>query len=88
MDAALSKLIKDWYWNRLLPGSPRQLKSYDVANCEVAKDGKVDKTTSDNAKLLVEGKLILDEIAKTCQMNFKDAKRLKVVNLQISGKNT
>jgi hypothetical protein len=70
-----------------LPGSPRQIKSYDVANCEVAKDGKVEKTTADNAKLIIKGKVILNEIAKKCQMEFQEAKKVKVLNLQISGKN-
>jgi hypothetical protein len=67
--------------------NPIQFKSYDVSNCEVSKAGKLQKTSVDNAKLLVEGKLVLDEIAKVCGIKFKNAKNLKVVNLHISGKN-
>ncbi|KAI7857800.1 hypothetical protein BDC45DRAFT_532629 [Circinella umbellata] len=42
---------------------------------------------SPNAKLIVEGKVILDKIAQTCQMKFEDAKKitsLKAVLVQVS----
>jgi hypothetical protein len=46
------------------PNSPSLIKSFDVANCEVAKDGKAYKLSTNNAKLLIEGKMILDDITK------------------------
>lgn len=68
--------------------NPALIKAYDVANCEVAKDGKVSKTTIDNAKLLVEAKVILDQIIAISGLEFGAAKKISVVNLQISGKKT
>lgn len=63
------------------------LKQMDVANCEIAKSGIIlTKNAKDNTKLIIEGKIILDSISAKCRSKFEDAKTLRVVNLQISGK--
>ncbi|GAA5798474.1 hypothetical protein HPULCUR_003878 [Helicostylum pulchrum] len=41
------------------PAAPKSITNYDIPNCEVAKDGKAEKSSTDNGKLLVEGKMIL-----------------------------
>ncbi|KAI9473732.1 MAG: hypothetical protein EXX96DRAFT_579122 [Benjaminiella poitrasii] len=37
---------------------------------------------------MIEGKAILDSITKKCSFTFKEAKKIKIVNLQISGLKT
>ncbi|CAO3671881.1 unnamed protein product [Rhizopus stolonifer] len=65
--------------------NPALIKAYDIANCEIAKNGKASKTTTDNAKLFVEAKVILDHIVRVSGMKFDETKKLSVVNLQIAG---
>ncbi|KAG0183676.1 hypothetical protein DFQ28_001393 [Apophysomyces sp. BC1034] len=62
-------------------------KQYDVANCEFAKNGDLErKMVLDNIKVMVEAKCIMDYIAKKCCLSHKEAKKLTIVNLQGRGK--
>ncbi|ORX54935.1 hypothetical protein DM01DRAFT_1407004 [Hesseltinella vesiculosa] len=70
---------------RLIYTTPDQ-KSYDVANCEFARSGDMrKKVVTDNTKLIVEGKCILDDIAIKSKSGLDNAKKLTVVNLQVCG---
>lgn len=68
--------------------NPALIKTYDIANCEVAKNGKASKSVTHNAKVLIEAKVILDNIVRVSGMKFDETKDLSVVNLQIAGKKT
>lgn len=59
---------------------------YDVANCEFAKSGDLQrKVIVDNAKLAVEGKCIIDHLLTTSRLDEEQAKKIQVVNLQACG---
>ncbi|KAI9245520.1 hypothetical protein BDA99DRAFT_286371 [Phascolomyces articulosus] len=65
------------------------IKTYDLANCEVAKEGNIEKkNVVDHAKLMVKATVILDEISKLSRLSFKEAKKIGVINLLISGLKT
>ncbi|CAO3659630.1 unnamed protein product [Rhizopus stolonifer] len=65
--------------------NPALIKVYDIANCEVAKNGKAGKVDTDNSKLLIEAKVTLDHIFCVLGMKFDETKKLSAVNLQIAG---
>lgn len=70
------------------PAAPRSVTGYDIRNCEETKDGILDrKIVTNNSKLLIEGKMIVDEIAREYQFDFREVEKIKVVNLKISGYN-
>lgn len=59
---------------------------YDVANCEFAKSGDLQrKVIVDNAKLAVEGKCIIDHLLTTSRLDEEQAEKIQVVNLQACG---
>lgn len=52
---------------------------YDIANCEFAKSGKVDrKAVSDNAKLAVEGRYIVDHLLTASRLDEEQLRRYKL----------
>ena len=64
-----------------------RIQYHDVANCEFAKDGDLQrKIVTDNAKLIGEAKTILDHLVRTCKLSHKEARRLSIVNLRTCGK--
>lgn len=61
---------------------------YDLANCEFTKSGDIQrKVVTDNAKILVEGKCIMDSLVLNGRLSHEEAKKIQVVNLQACGKN-
>ncbi|KAI9313439.1 hypothetical protein BX666DRAFT_688503 [Dichotomocladium elegans] len=59
---------------------------YDLAKIEFAKNGDISrKTISDGAKVMLEGKCIIDQLAKVCKLDRKRAQKLRVMNMQICG---
>lgn len=60
---------------------------YDLANCEFAKSGDIQrKVLTDNAKVVVEAKCIMDFLVLNGRLNHEEAKKIQVVNLQACGK--
>lgn len=60
---------------------------YDVCNVEFAKDGDIKKKcASDAAKVMLEGKCILDQIARLSKLKKDKVKDLEVFNMQFCGK--
>ncbi|CAO3698426.1 unnamed protein product [Rhizopus stolonifer] len=63
-----------------------QGRLYDVCNVEFARNGDIEKKcVSDAAKVILEGKCILDQIVKIAKLDNDDAKELQVLNLQFCG---
>ncbi|KAI9313447.1 hypothetical protein BX666DRAFT_1976591, partial [Dichotomocladium elegans] len=59
---------------------------YDLANAEFAKNGGMSrKNISDGAKVMLEGKCIIDQLVKVCKLDWKRAQKLRVMNMQVCG---
>ncbi|KAI9313443.1 hypothetical protein BX666DRAFT_1976560 [Dichotomocladium elegans] len=62
---------------------------YDLAKVEFAKNGDIRrKTISDGAKVMLEGKCIIDQLVKVCKLDRKRAQKLRVMNMQVCGMKT
>lgn len=61
-------------------------KLFDACNIEFARNGEIErKNVTDAAKIMIEGKCILDQIVKVGKLAKDKAKCVEVLNAQFCG---